>query len=92
MRGLFRVFIRKELADTCVDKLSPLHAMKLQEWFDLVTCPSCDISKPHVDLGRSVLLAWRWSDKSRCLFETKMHACLKSSFNTEQKRIMTGDK
>jgi hypothetical protein len=50
-------FIKKQLADTSVDKFSPLHAMKLQAWFDLVTFPSCVISIPHVDLGRSVLLA-----------------------------------
>jgi hypothetical protein len=29
--------VKKQLADTSVDKLSPSHAMKLQEWFDLVT-------------------------------------------------------
>jgi hypothetical protein len=32
-------FVKKQLADTSVDKLGPLHAMKLQEWFDLVTFP-----------------------------------------------------
>jgi hypothetical protein len=31
--------IKKQLADTSVDKLNPLHAMMLQEWFDLVTFP-----------------------------------------------------
>jgi hypothetical protein len=29
-------FIKKQLADTSVDKLILLHEMKLQEWFDLV--------------------------------------------------------
>jgi hypothetical protein len=85
-------FIKLQLADKSVDKLSPSHAMKLQKWVDLVTFPSCEISKPHVDLGRSLLLAWRCSGKSRCLFVTKMHACLKLSFNKEQKKIMTGEK
>jgi hypothetical protein len=30
--------------------------------------------------------------KFRCLFVKKMHACLKLSFNTEQKKIVTGQK
>jgi hypothetical protein len=78
-------FMKKQLADTSVDNFSPLHAMiillmKLEEWFDLVTFPSCDISIQHVDSSQSVLLAWHCDGKSGCLFVKKMHAYLKQGW------------
>jgi hypothetical protein len=73
-------FMKKQLADTSVYKLSPLHAMKLEEWFDLVTFPSCNISIHYVDSGQSVLLAWHCDGKSGCLFVKKMHAYLKQGW------------
>jgi hypothetical protein len=76
-----------QLADTSVPQLIPLHAHKASR---MIRCSN--ISIPHVDLGRNVLLAWRCNGTSRCLFVKKMHACIKLSFNTEQKKVVTGEK
>jgi hypothetical protein len=73
-------FRKKQLADTSVTRTSPFACNEASRMVR-----SWNISIPHVDFGWMVLLAWRFSGKLRCLFVKKMHACLKLTFNTEQK-------